>query len=154
MMDVQFWFVLVGVAGVAIAVTWLMRRPRRAFTIEHIRVELHDAHVVDDRVVDAVWRAAISMTNNSRRPRALPVFAARATVGARHRVYLADVYLEKDATEVNPRDIALAWIEFVLPADLWGWNVDLVHLRAERPAVRLRFTVTRPTTPRPLASVR
>jgi hypothetical protein len=49
-------------------------------------VELHDARIIDDRVIDAVWRTAISMTNKTRRPRALPVFAEQATVVAARRV--------------------------------------------------------------------
>lgn len=115
MMDVQFWIMLGAVAGGAIAIVWWMRRPRRAFTIDQIRVELHGAHIVDDRVIEVVWRVALSMTNKSRRPRALPVFAERATVRAEHRVYLASVYLDADAREVSPGDVALAWVECVLP---------------------------------------
>ncbi|MCC2032610.1 hypothetical protein [Microbacterium allomyrinae] len=60
-----------------------------------------EEHVVDDRVVEALWRAAISMTNKTRRPRALPLFAERATVKAGRRVYLSSVYLDADAIEVT-----------------------------------------------------
>jgi hypothetical protein len=122
------------------------RRPRRTVTIDHVRVELHDAHIVDDRVIDAVWRAAISMTNNTRRPRALPVFGARATRSARSRVYLAEVFLENEAKEINPGDVALVWVDFALPANTAVRHVDLTRLPAEAPAQTYRLKCSRATT--------
>src|SRR5687767_1094930 len=109
--DFRLWLTLACIAGTVSAVIW-WRPIHRTVTIGHVRVELHAAHIVDDRVIDAVWRAAISMTNRTRRPRALPVFGERATVSARHRLYLADVYLETDAKQINPDDVVLAWVEF------------------------------------------
>ena len=129
-MDVRFWILLVGIAGVVVTIVWWKRRARRVFTIDHVCIELHDARIVDDRVIEAVWHAAISMTNNSRRPRALPVFAERATVRAGHRVYLASVYLDADVSEISPGDVALAWVEFALPADVVPRRCDIVQLRA------------------------
>lgn len=98
---------------------------------------LHEAHIVEDRVIDAVWRAPISMTNRTRRPRVLPVFAERATVRAGHRVHLAVVCLENDAMEVNPDDVALAWVEVVLPASQSARVVDAAVMQT-RPRT-LRF---------------
>src|SRR4051794_7141246 len=109
MVDLRVWLSLVCIASVVAAFVWRKHRTRRFFTIDHVRVELHDACIVDDRVMDAVWRVAVSMTNISRRPRVLPVLAARATVTANHRTYLADVYLDADVCEVSPGDVALAW---------------------------------------------
>lgn len=85
--------------------------------IDHVRVEMHPACIVEDRVIEQVWRAAISMTNVSRRPRLLPVLAERATVRAGIRAYLASVYLDADAFEVNPGAVAVAWVECVLPSE-------------------------------------
>lgn len=63
-----------------------------------------------------------------RRPRALPVVAAVATVSARRRVYLARVYLDAEVSEISPGNVALAWIEFVLPADVVPHRCDIVLL--------------------------
>lgn len=114
----EIWILVVAIVGVVAGVVWWRLRPRRVFTIDHVRVEMHDAVVVEDRVIEAAWRVAISMKNVSRRPRVLPVFAERATVRAGWREYLATVYLEDDVVDVNPGEVALAWVEFVLPAGL------------------------------------
>ena len=139
-MVLGLWVLLACIAGVAAAMLWWKRRVRRVFTIDHVRVELHDAHIVDDRVIDAVWRGAISMTNRTRRPRALPMFGERATVTAGRRVYLAEVYLESDATEVNPGDLALAWVEFVLPGGARPLRGRLLQLRDTRRDRSLQFS--------------
>lgn len=144
-MEIGLWVLLACIAGVAPAIVWWKRRARRAFTLNHFRVELHDARVVDDRIVDAVWRAPISMTNESRRPRGLPVLAERATVRAGRRVYLATVYLDADVAELNPGDSAIAWVEFILPDDARPRSIELVRLRAEQRSVKLRY-VTPATT--------
>ena len=128
-MDGWFWILLACVAGVVVAIVWWKGRARRVFTIDHVRVELHDARIVDDRVIESVWHAAISMTNTSRRPRVLPVFAERATVKAGRREYLASVYLDADVSEISPGDVALAWVEFVLPADVVPRRCNIVQLR-------------------------
>ena len=91
-MDVWIWIGLVAVAALAVAVVWWKRRARRVYLIDRVRVEMHPPCVVEDRVIEQVWRAAISMTNTSRKPRALPSFAERATVRAERRVYLANLY--------------------------------------------------------------
>ena len=137
--DVGLWIVLTYLAGIGAATLWWKRRARRAFTIDHIHVELHAAHIVDDRVIDAVWRAAISMTNGSRRPRALPVFGERAMVRAGNCRYLPDVYLETDVKEINPHDVALAWVEFVTPAAMRHRHLYLTLLESRRPRGSLRF---------------
>jgi hypothetical protein len=122
------------------------RRPRRTVTIDHVRVELHDAHIIEDRVADAVWRVAISMTNNTRRPRVLPVFAARATVTAKSRVYLAEVFLENESKEVNPGDVALAWVDFVLPENAAVRHIDLTRLRCEAQSQKYRLRCSSAST--------
>ena len=114
--------------------------PRGAYRIDHFRIELHDAHVIDDRIIEAVWRAAISMTNRTRQPRRLPILAERATVIAGSRTYIAYVYLETTSAELNPDDTALAWVEFVLPAGASPRSCSIVHLRHQRRPRRLRFT--------------
>jgi len=114
--EVWVWVVLAGVTALAVAVVWWKRRARRVYVIDHVRVEMHPACVVEDRVIEHVWRAAISMTNTSRRPRALPVLAERATVRVGRRAYLAHVHLDTVDVELNPGGVALAWVEFELPS--------------------------------------
>lgn len=145
-MDPRVWFLIAFIAGVVAAIVWWKRRPRRTVTIHHVRVELHDAHIIEDRVVDAVWRAAISMTNNTRRPRVLPVFGARATVTAKSRVYLAEVFLENESKEANPGDVALAWVEFVLPEKAAARHVELTRLRDEGQSQKYRLRCSSAST--------
>ncbi|KAF2418101.1 hypothetical protein [Microbacterium sp. B35-30] len=116
-MDVWIWAVVAGLLLVALAVVRLKRRARGVYVIDHVQVEMHPACVVEDRVIEQVWRSALSMTNLSRRPRAVPTFAERSTVRAGRREYLASVYFDVDDLEMNPRAVALAWIEYVLPMD-------------------------------------
>lgn len=116
-MEIWTWVLVAGLVLAAIAAVWLKRRARRVYVIDHVRVEMHPACVVEDRVVEQLWRSALSMTNLSRRPRAVPTFAERSTVGAGRREYLASIYLDADDLEINPRAVALAWIEYVLPMD-------------------------------------
>lgn len=116
------------------------RRARRVYVIDHVKLEMHPACVVEDRVVEQLWRAAISMTNTSRRPRLLPVLAERATVRASRRVFLANVYLETDVDEVNPDDVALAWVEFVLPSGMAPGVIVVSRLRSGERARPLRWT--------------
>lgn len=128
----EIWILCFVVVGAVVGALWRRLRPRRVFTIIHVRVEMHEAVVVEDRVIEAVWRAAISMKNVSRRPRMLPVFAERATVRAGWREYLATVYLEDDAGEVNPAEVALAWVECVLPVGACPGVLDGVLLCQRR----------------------
>lgn len=111
------WAVLVIVMALAVVFVWWRRRARRVYVIDHVKLEMHPPCVIEDRVVEQVWRAAISMSNMSRRPRPHPLLVDRARVRAGRYVYLADVYLEVNARELNPREVALAWIEFSLPSD-------------------------------------
>lgn len=142
-MVVWIWVVLAVVAAVLIAGVWWKRRARRVYVIDHVRVEMHPACVVEDRVIEQVWRAAISMTNTSRRPRALPTFAERAAVRAGRREYLATVYLDADDVEVNPRAVSLAWVESVLPADVVPSLTRAVLLRQRKTPWVLRYAPTR-----------
>jgi len=121
--------------------------PRGAYRIDHFRVELHDAHVIEDRVLDVVWRAAVTMTNTTRRPQPLPILAERATVSAGRKTYLAYVYLDTSAAEVNPDDVALAWVESVLPAGIAPHNWSLLAIGPRRPrAFQLTARVRRPSS--------
>lgn len=137
-MDLWTWCVLAGVAGMAVAGVWWKRRARRVHVINHARVEMLSGCVVEDRVVETVWRAAISMTNTSRRPRALPVFDERATVRAGRRTYLGCVYLESDVTEISPGEMAVAWLEVTLPEPSIK-GIELLELRRGDHARRLRW---------------
>lgn len=134
------WAALVIATASTIGIAWWGRRARRVYMIDHMKVEMHPACVVDDRVVEAVWSAAISMTNTSRRPRVLPVMAERATVRAGSRVFLANVYLETHVDEVNPDDVALAWVEFVLPGGIAPGVIVVSRLRGDERARPLRWT--------------
>jgi len=119
------WAALVIATASMVGVVWLNRRARRVYVIDYVKLEMHPPCVIEDRVVEQVWRAAISMTNTSRRPRVLPVLAERATARAGRCVFLANVYLDADVHEVNPQSMALAWVEFALPGDLSVNRIDI-----------------------------
>lgn len=137
--DGWMWALLVTATALTVGLAWKKRRARRVYVIDHVKIEIHPPCVVEDRVVEQVWRAAISMTNASRRPRPLPLFAERATVRAGRYVYLAEVYLDGDVPEVNPRDVALAWIEFALPSGLRFGRISTDILEGGRPRRALRW---------------
>jgi len=134
------WAVLVVATASMVGLVWWKWRARHVYVIDHVKLELHATCVVEDRVSEQVWRAAISMTNTSRRPRLLPVFGERATVGASRRIFLANVYLETDVDEVNPDDVALAWVEFVLPSGMAPGVIVVSRLRSGERARPLRWT--------------
>ena len=134
------WAALVIAAASTIGVLWWKRRARHVYVIDHVKLEMHPPGVVEDRVVEQLWRAAISMTNTSRRPRVLPVLAQRATVRSGGRVFLANVYLETDVDEVSPGDVALAWVEFVLPGGKAPGVIVASRLRSDERARPLRWT--------------
>lgn len=134
------WALLVTATALTVGLAWKKRRARRVYVIDHVKIEIHPPCVVEDRVVEQVWRAAISMTNASRRPRVLPVLAERATVRAGSRVFLANVYLETHVDEVNPDDVALAWVEFVLPGGIAPGVIVVSRLRGDERARPLRWT--------------
>lgn len=134
------WVVLVIATASMVGLLWWKRRARRVYVIDHVKLEMHPPCVVEDRVVEQRWRAAISMTNTSRRPRVLPVLAERATVRAGSRVFLANVYLETHVDEVNPGDVALAWVEFVLQGGIAPGVIVVSRLRCDERARPLRWT--------------
>lgn len=138
-MDCWMWALLVIATALTVGLAWKKRRARRVYVIDHVKIEIHPPCVVEHRVVEQAWRAAISMTNASRRPRPLPLFAERAAVRAGRYVYLADVYLDADIQELNPRDVALAWVEFVLPGDPAAERVHGEILADERHRRALRW---------------
>ena len=117
-MDGWMWAVLVIATASMVGLVWWKRRARREYVIDHVKLEMYPPCVIEDRVVEQVWRAAISMTNTSRRPRLLPVLAERATVRAGRSVFLANVYLDADVRELNPLSVARAWVEFALPGGM------------------------------------
>jgi hypothetical protein len=123
---------------------WLVRRG--AYVVDHFRIELHDAHVIEDRVLDVVWRAAVTMTNTTRCPQQLPVLAERATATVGRMTYLAYVYLDTNATELNPDDVALAWVESVLPAGAVPrlWSMITISARSGPRTFQFTTRVRRP----------
>lgn len=142
-MEIWTWVVVAGLVLAAIVAVCLKRRGRRVYVIDHVRVEMYPACVVEARVIEQVWRAALSMTNLSRRPRAVPTFAERSTVRAGRREYLASVYFDADDLEINPRAVALAWIEYVLPMDAVAGRARLALLEDDRRRRVLAFAVRR-----------
>lgn len=108
------WAALVIATASTAGIVWWRRRARHVYVIDHVKLEMHPLCVVEDRVAEKVWRAAISMTNTSRRPRLLPVLAERAGVHSGRYVFLANVYLDAEVEEVSPRQVELAWVEYVL----------------------------------------
>lgn len=136
------WGFATMVCVLLVAITWVVWRAahsRPSRVQRGIRIELHGVHMVDDRVVDGLWRATLSMRNRSRRPRSLPVLASRATVAAARRVYLAEVFMERDITELSPGEVAVAWVECVLPSDANPGLVELAELRPGKTNRRLRL---------------
>jgi hypothetical protein len=142
-LEIWTWVVVAGLVLAAIVVVCLKRRGRRVYVIDRVRVEIYPACVVEDRVIEQVWRSALSMTNLSRRPRAVPTFAERSTVRAGRREYLASVYFDADDLEINPRAVALAWIEYVLPMDAVPGRARLALLGDDRRRRVLAFAVRR-----------
>ena len=133
------WAALAIATASTVGLVWWKRRARRVYLIDHVKLEMHPPCVVEDRVVEQLWRAAISMTNTSRRPRLVPVLAERATVRTGRSVFLANVYLDSDVHELNPREVALVWIELVLPRDTNACTVTTTHLRRTVQARALRW---------------
>lgn len=136
------WGVSTTVCVLLQAIAWLVWRAghaRPSRVQRGIRIELHGVYMVDDRVVDGLWRAALSMTNRSRRPRSLPVLASRATVAAARRVYLAEVFMERDVAELSPGEVVVAWVECVLPNGVSPGLVELAELRPGNTNRRLRL---------------
>lgn len=133
--------VLIVCSGAAIdsSASWRKARPQRARSVGRFRLEIHPAHVIEDRAIEVLWRAAITSTNRSRKPRVLPVLAMRATVAARRRTYLATIYLDGSPAELNPDDVALAWIEFVLPAGVRPMSASITRLSGPRTPQQLRL---------------
>lgn len=124
-------------AGVSIGVVMLLtaqyvwRRVRReSATFDGVKIEVHGIHLVEDLFVENSWRATISMTNRSREPRALPALASRATITAGKKRYLATVFLERDAAELSPDDVAIVWVEATLSAGAIPRSLELVELRS------------------------
>lgn len=142
-MDIWIWVVVAAAVAAAGGVGWLKLRARRVYVIDHVRVEMHPACVVEDRIVEQVWRSALSMTNLSRRPRAVPIFAERSTVRAGRCEYLAGVYFDADDLEINPRAVALVWIEYVLPMDAVPGRARLALLGDGRRPRVLAFAAPR-----------
>lgn len=101
---------------------------RRTLKRNGIKIEAHGMHLIDDLVIECVWRITISLTNYSRRPRRLPTLAARATVSARRKVYLAQVFLERHVYELSPNELALIEVDFVLPAGLTPQRMTISEL--------------------------
>lgn len=145
--DSWMWAVLVIATASMVGLVWWKRRARHVYVIDHVKLEMHPPCVIEDHVVEQVWRAAISMTNTSRRPRLLPVLGERATVRASRCIFLANVCLDTDVDEVNPDDVALAWVEFVLPSGLAPGAIVVSRLRSDERARPLRWTsrLTQPT---------
>lgn len=139
-MDCWMWALLVIATALTVGLAWKKRRARRVYVIDHVKIEIHPPCVVEHRVVEQAWRAAISMTNTSRRPRLLPVLAERATVRAGRSVFLANVYLDADVRELNPLRVALAWVEFALPGGMLPGVIVASRLRPDERARPLRWT--------------
>ena len=102
---------------------------RRSASLDGVKIEVHGVHLVEDLVMENLWRVTISMTNRSRTPRPLPTLASRSTIAAGKKRYLASVVLERDITELSPDDVAIAWVEATLPASATPRSLALAELR-------------------------
>jgi len=110
------WMLLtIVVVGLVVLILTLLVRRRRSFrrlpaTIKGVRIECQGAVVDDDLVIERNWRITLLMTNVTRRPAAVPTLGSRAVVTAGRIHYAGTVYLEREARELNPGDVIVAWI--------------------------------------------
>lgn len=136
--------------GLVVAwVVWRASRPLSSRTSHGMRIDAHSIHAVDDLIVECLWRTTMSVTNVSRRPRPVPVFASRATVTAGRKVYLASVFVERDLWELNPDEVAVVQVDCLLAAGAVPRKVELVELRGIIDSRRLQLRLERqPRMPR------
>ena len=110
------WMLLTTVGiGLAVVAVALLVRHRRRFrrlpaTINGVRIECQGAILDEDLVLERNWRATLLMTNETRKPVSVPVLGSRAVVTAGRKQYAGTVYLEREASELNPGDGLVAWV--------------------------------------------
>jgi hypothetical protein len=125
---------------VIVAISFTQRaRARRAVVRRGIAIKWEGARPVDDLIVECLWRTTISVTNQSRAPRQVPVLASRATVAAGRKVYLGSVFLERELLELNPDEVAVIWVDYLLPAGTLPRRVELSELRVRGDDRRVRL---------------
>ena len=133
---------VVGYLLVTVAAAWLARwlyKPRSSHTRDGVRIEAHGTHMVDDLILERLWRTTISVTNVSRGPRPVPLFASRATVRAGRKVYLAGVFVERDLCELNPDEVVVVQVDCLLAAGVAPQTLELIELRPAVDSKRLQL---------------
>ena len=110
------WMLLaiVGI-GLAVVIVALLVRHRRRFrrlpvTINGVRIECQGAVLDEDLVIERNWRATLLMTNVTRKPVTVPALGSRAVVTSGRKQYAGVVYLEREASELNPGDAIVSWV--------------------------------------------
>lgn len=110
------WMLLaIVVGGLAVVIVALRVRRRRRVrrlpaTINGVRIECQGAVLDEDLVVERNWRVTLLMTNGTRKPVSAPALGSRAVVTSGRKQYAATVYLEREASELNPGDGLVAWV--------------------------------------------
>lgn len=133
------WILFTAVFVVVVAiVVWGVVARRRRFrrlpaTLGGVRIECQGAHLDEDLIVEQNWRITFLLTNSTRMPRPVPVLSSRATVKVGREKYAGTLYLEREASEINPGDALVAWVLAQLPATPATVTVDEIgpsgHLR-------------------------
>ncbi|WP_137845827.1 hypothetical protein [Microbacterium sp. 2FI] len=109
--------VVLALAWVSLA-AWRARRRRvrkLPATLGGVRIELAGVHVDEDLIVEQNWRITLLVTNRGRKPAMVPALSSRATVRAGKREFAGRVYLEREATELNPDEVLVAWVSLQVP---------------------------------------
>lgn len=115
LLEANWMLLTIVVVGLVLLILTLVVRRRRNFqrlpaTIKGVRIECQGAVLDDDLVIERNWRITLLMTNVTRRPAAVPMLGSRAVVTAGRKHYAGTVYLEREARELNPGDVIVAWI--------------------------------------------
>ena len=143
----QWWGWAIVFVGLVAFFIWGVRRMnvrRGPVTLGGIRVEVTAPHIVEDRVMEAMWAVPVIYTNTSRRPARVPVLAARATVQAGRRRYAGELKLDRrvifddGSLELNPQDTLTGSVLVRLPRDEEPRMVELAQYPAQR---KLRYRV-------------
>lgn len=130
--------VLIALVMTSIAI-WRARRQRvrrLPIAIGGVRIELQGVHLDDDLVVECNWRLTFLMTNSTKRPASVPPLSSRAIVRSGRKEYAGALYLERDARELNPDQVIVAWVLCQLPGGSTPERVAIEWMRGTR-SVRL-----------------
>lgn len=138
---VLFTVVLVVAGGLGV---WGVVARRRRFrrlpvTLGGVRIECQGAHLDEDLIVEQNWRITFLLTNSTRKPQPVPVLSSRAVVMLGREEYAGTLYLEREASEINPGDALVAWAITQLPGSPAAVTIEVIEPsgQARRLAARM-----------------